>query len=856
MNGFRALAELAQLGATAVAPNLLAGRALQIALEAVGADGGDLCLLEGYQRHVLHSHWPDLPPAAPREPASPPDPLIEQLLADRRARAFSIADAPAPLKTLAGSLGYARCASTPIYAGGRPVGVLDMAARRADAFPEPALEILTAIGAALGPVLDQALGVTAAASHELAQNVLELRALQRVAETVSRSLDLDEVLGRCLDMALQVAHAPAGAIYLRDDQRKVYERVVARNVPSDVAPPQVPATHVDERFHKGPPQLIDVDDLAETHPSVVAARRHGFRRIIIMPLRVEGRLVGLLGLDFHEPTTFVPSTVLTLEAIAGQEAVAIENARAHRVVEVRARVALILREFGERALVPDGDDLNTMILGTALKLTRSDRGLLALNVGTNSRVMTAVGKDAALVGMEVPVDAPYLKEAAEMNVPLVIEDTGPLDPKSVVGHLAHTNKTASFVLIAMRHRGHPRGYLFTGSGEPRRYDAEEIEAMQILASMAAEVIERGRVQAESEAERRRFEITIEHLPVVVSVINNRGEVLNLNAAGRAFAVSMGRDGSTDWRTALSELRYHYADGRPIPPMELPVVQAFAGQTPAPLEMILSNPDGSKRLSVMGVAAPLSRAADGTVEAVVAGFQDVTALRELADAKDRFLRVASHELRSPITSLRATTSLLEMDPTAITDEKRRATMLQRIQRQVDRLIKLVEQLIDSARLNAKEVPIHPVACDLVELARESIALARSDGPDRQITLCGDDPLVGQWDPLRIEQVLTNLILNACRYSPADREIIVRARADGALAVLEVIDRGIGIPEDQIDKMFSPFFRASNAVLLHRGGLGLGLHIASELVRRHGGQIRVASHLNEGSTFTVELPRARP
>jgi two-component system OmpR family sensor kinase len=183
------------------------------------------------------------------------------------------------------------------------------------------------------------------------------------------------------------------------------------------------------------------------------------------------------------------------------------------------------------------------------------------------------------------------------------------------------------------------------------------------------------------------------------------------------------------------------------------------------------------------------------------------------------------------------------------------MLQRIHRQVDRLIKLVEQLLDSARVNADQVPIQPIDCELGQVIDEAVSIAASAPADRaRINVEKSGPINGQWDPLRIEQVLSNLIGNALRYSPAGSAVTVRA-SEGDLVRIEVIDQGIGIPPNQLGQVFSPFFRAANAQAQHKGGLGLGLHITWEIVRRHGGSIRVDSELGKGSTFTVELPHRR-
>ena len=806
-SGYRALARLARLAGEGGAPEQLAARALDVLVEALAADGGEVFLDGDGGRRSL-------------------------------ARAGAHASSAPSF------------AAAPLLASGRTVGGVECAAAREHAFGPPEHELLAAAASLLGPPL-------AGAPDAGAQSLLELHALHRVADKLSRSLDLDEVLGHCLDTALEVAHAPAGSIYLYDHTRGVLTRVASRGLADEVAPFTISAPGIRDRYLKHGTRIIDVDDPGEQHPLVAVAQRHRFRRMIILPLKSDADLVGLLSINFYASAD-VAAAVPTLEAIAGQEAVAIENARAHRTVELRARLALILREFGEHALAPPENlDVDQLILRTALELSRTDRGVICRIDGGRARVEHAVGKDTRLLGLELALDEPYLRDALASPKPFVVEDTAQLDPATTFGRIAREMNTGSFVLLVMRRHGQPLGLLFTASDERRRYEDEETEAMQILASTAAEVTVRSRVQAEARAEHRRLDQIIEHLPIVIAVLGTNGETLHLNAAGRALAQELAPPSLEDWRESIRHIQMLYPDGRPIPREDLLIAHAFAGNTPPQRELTLVSADGVRRRAVIAVAAPLVDER-GTVTAVVTSFQDVSALRELADAKDRFLRVASHELRSPITSLRATVSLLEMDPTAISDERRRAQLLARVQRQVDRLIKLVEQLLDSARLNTREVPLQTAECDLVTLAGHAIELTPTLATGHRIVLEQDGPVVGVWDPLRIEQVLTNLISNAVRYSASGSPIIVRVRGGarvrgGDPATIEVADEGIGIPADQLDRVFTPFFRASNAASLHKGGLGLGLHITAEIVQRHGGRIRVTSQVGVGSTFTVELPR---
>ena len=297
------------------------------------------------------------------------------------------------------------------------------------------------------------------------------------------------------------------------------------------------------------------------------------------------------------------------------------------------------------------------------------------------------------------------------------------------------------------------------------------------------------------------------------------------------------------------MRVFDREGKPVPPSESGVARAFAGHTTA-RELTLETQLG-ERLHVLGVAVPLRRP-DGSVEAALSSFQEITELRELADAKDRFLSIASHELRSPITSLRATTSLLQLDPNALTDESRRAVLLSRIQRQIDRLSTLVERLLDTTRLNAGELPLELADADLTALCQDAVEHARLTDPEHTYALDAPAAIPGHWDAARIEQVLTNLLSNACRYSPLRSEILVRARlVDSAHAAVDVIDHGPGIAADQHERLFTPFFRGA-AASRHKGGLGLGLYITREIVRRHGGAVAISSPPGQGATFTVTLP----
>lgn len=679
------------------------------------------------------------------------------------------------------------------------------------------------------------------------QSLLELRVLQRVAEDVTSAIDLDEILSRCAATSSELAHTSSCAIYLRDDRRQLFRRHIARDVLNEQT--YLPTPQIDAWLAKQSSVLCDLNDPAiALHPGVMAGRARGFKATLNMAMRWHGRLIGLLILGFRDRTTLPESTLRTLEAIIGYQAAAVENARAHRLIERRARLALTLREFSERTLsITDADALHRIILETALALSGADRGLLSRVEGDQMRIVAGVACCAGLVGQSLPLADRYVAQSIAQGEPLLFEDVPSLDASSPIAAAAQRQKTAQMILVTMRRDGAPVGQLIVGSATARAWEDEEIEAMRTLASMAVELTERARIEAARELERRRLGESIEHLPIGVAVLDRSFKSIHTNRAARALAEQLGitRD---NWRESLRRVRT--ASGQPLRPEDTMLLRAFGGEHPPPHD-VRFEPEGNGRpITLRGAAAPLLDL-DGSVFAVAIGFQDVTELQDLADARERFLRIASHELRSPITSLRATTQLLLLDPSILGDRERRAVMLERLDRQSLRLVNLVGQLLDTSGLQADELPLQLAECDLVSLCRQTTETANS-----RVTVEASGAVVGRWDAVRIEQVLTNLLVNALRYSGPDSPVTVRVRQEAGRGILQVIDVGFGIAPAEMGLLFKPFYRSANATSQHRSGLGLGLHITHEIVRRHGGSIEVDSQPGRGSTFTVGLPLGGP
>ncbi len=239
--------------------------------------------------------------------------------------------------------------------------------------------------------------------------------------------------------------------------------------------------------------------------------------------------------------------------------------------------------------------------------------------------------------------------------------------------------------------------------------------------------------------------------------------------------------------------------------------------------------------------------------------DVTRIRQAERAKTDFVATVSHELRTPITPIKGYVEILQARGPNLSEDKRQ-DMLRIVAERADHLARLVEDLLLASRISSEPggsavVGMQRECTDLAEAARRAAA-DWLRGPESRLELeLPPGPLEVDADPLRLVQVLANLISNAHKYSPTDQEVRLRVWRDNGWAMAAVADRGRGIPREELDRVFEKFHRVEDPMTMTTGGTGLGLYIARELTRAMGGEIETTSAPRRGSTFTVRLPMAR-
>ncbi|HZU69012.1 MAG TPA: GAF domain-containing sensor histidine kinase [Ktedonobacteraceae bacterium] len=295
-----------------------------------------------------------------------------------------------------------------------------------------------------------------------------------------------------------------------------------------------------------------------------------------------------------------------------------------------------------------------------------------------------------------------------------------------------------------------------------------------------------------------------------------------------------------------------------------------GETVRQVQSIIRQPNGTT-LSVLVNAIPLDAhrlkltffqpggfSMEEPPYVALVNYQDVTILREADQLKDKFIGTAAHELRHPVAVLRGYVQMLLRQNKRGKWPKlldRQEEALQSIDQSTAQLVELSEDLLDVTRLQGGGVQLHCEPVDLVVLVQRMVQQVQVTTDRHMLTLVTTVPsLVVNADPVRIEQVLSNLLSNAIRYSPEGGmvEITISEVVDTHGACVSIRDSGIGIPEKDQARIFGQFARASNAESYGIGGTGLGLYLCREVIERHHGRIWFESKEGQGTAFSVALP----
>jgi PAS domain S-box-containing protein len=419
--------------------------------------------------------------------------------------------------------------------------------------------------------------------------------------------------------------------------------------------------------------------------------------------------------------------------------------------------------------------------------------------------------------------------------------TGPLPSgwlAAIVAPLEADGEPLGSLVLATRDRARPLG-------------AAELTLLTPLASALAVALRGAAHLRQLTEEKSKLQAVVDQSSDGILVLDGDGTVLLWSPAltalsGRSARAALGAPLSSLLRTASSDGvdRDAFSAGRDLLTPEQPQ---------ATVELVLHRDDGEERVIRCAHAGVF---AEGQLTRDVVIVHDITRERQVERLKADFIATVSHELRTPVTPIKGYADLLRRRGDAMTPE-RRNECLEVISDRCDHLARLVEDLLLASRISATEGSatgqVDLGAGDLVALVKRAAGDFGADG-GRVTLMLPADPVQVACDPMRVIQVLTNLIGNALKYSPHGSPVQVQLVVDGERAYVDVVDHGRGIPADQVERVFEKFHRVEDPMRMTTGGTGLGLYIARQLASAMGGSLQCASTLGAGSVFRFVLQRA--
>lgn len=386
-------------------------------------------------------------------------------------------------------------------------------------------------------------------------------------------------------------------------------------------------------------------------------------------------------------------------------------------------------------------------------------------------------------------------------------------------------------------RGRIEGAVVTFVDITMRKQAEEVRNRLALEQAA---------RSATELERARLETILKSAPSGIVVVDAKTDRMTANpTAIQIFGHPM--DSPASRAQYAAQLRR--ADGRPLSIAELPSTHALLGHTTPPEELIVNRPDG-RQVPIRGSAAPI-RGPHGAILGAVVTFQDLTALKESERLREEWTSMIAHDLRQPVAVISGYADLLARGRERYAPETR--TRIDHIRSSARQLSRMIRDLLDVSRIEARRLALECVAVDLPALVRNVVARTAelTRGHPVRVDVIGSIPTLVV-DPDRVEQVLTNLLSNAAKYGYPDTEIRLTVTCHRGVVDLSVANQGPGISPEELSRLFTRFYRTPEARAEKVAGLGLGLYIAKGLVTAHGGRIWAESTPGQTTMFHVSLP----
>lgn len=322
---------------------------------------------------------------------------------------------------------------------------------------------------------------------------------------------------------------------------------------------------------------------------------------------------------------------------------------------------------------------------------------------------------------------------------------------------------------------------------------------------------------------------------------------------------------TTWNKAAENLYGYMAEeviGKSLEMVMLPEdfvdlidkVKSIKDEVPVPIyDTIRLHKNGNQ--ADLQIALSPVRNANGDIIGISTIARDITEAKLSEQLKEEFIAVASHELKTPVTSIKAYSELL-LEMLKNDADQSSYAVLTKLNAQIDRMTELIKTLLDTTKLAAGDVLLNKELFDIDYLIKEQIEGLQYLSSEHKIIFESVKPILVTADRKLVGQVITNLVSNAIKYSPEGGQVLVSSLQTCEGVKVNVQDFGIGVPEGLNNKIFERYFRANAPSTTKTSGVGLGLYITAQIIHQHGGEIFVESKEGLGSTFSFTIPQLSP
>lgn len=701
---------------------------------------------------------------------------------------------------------------------------------------------------------------------------------------------MESVLQKIVDAAKELLKTRYAALGVVDEEHRRLTRFVVSGISEEEIKAIDHWPHglglLGELIHS--PHPMRVDDISKDPRSIGFPPNHPpMTNFLGVPVIRGNRVLGNFYMtDKLNGERFTDDDEEILSLFATHAAIALENARLYTETDAQLKAKVVEVERAERQSRVLAD-LGAMLLHVA---PDADPPLEAIAERASESLADAVAiclvdpahpRDTTTIAVfhQIPERRKATRELVERSwqsladvvllkgTPFLFSQSSPATGESVFDLPALESRRFSAVLaVPIATRQTTYGVLVSAASRPLDLTEDDLRFALLIADRLGGALDSAaryrqqleastRVQELADLAQHRaseLETVLDTMAEAVYVADTDLRLVRLNSAfARLVGLPNEELAGEPFRQLMDRLKPQNEMTGPDVPDDLPMVRALGGESFVNHVLRITHiGTGTDRfLSISG--APILDSL-GRIVAAVNVARDVTEMRELDRLKDEFISVASHEMKTPLTVIKGYSQILTKRLETADGKSGELDMAKRIMDQTNRLTVLTDRLLDVSRIQFGRLELAREAVDLSALVEDVAERLRLSTDGHTLNVSSQSAVKVEADPTRIEQVITNLITNAVKYSPEGTAIDVALEQANGDAVISVRDRGFGIPRERQPQIFQRFYRATTDQ--RKTGLGLGLYVTKGIVEAHGGKIWFESEEGKGSTFYVRLPAA--